>query len=119
MFAVLQNKRLNQHLAYTILDEVRYFFFVKQLAITQQHHLFSVDCGVISGGVYMTMTSATSATAISLQVSYDVYCRLRSVIMEPQSMTDEYDERYHSNGSETSHLHTGLHDVCFLIGKPG
>jgi sorting nexin-25 len=26
MFTVLQNKRLNQHLAYTILDEVKYFF---------------------------------------------------------------------------------------------
>jgi sorting nexin-25 len=26
MFTVLQNRRLNQHLAYTILDEVRYFF---------------------------------------------------------------------------------------------
>jgi hypothetical protein len=39
--------------------------------------------------------------------------------MEPQSMTYGYDERCHSNGSETSHLHTGLHDVCFLIGKPG
>ena len=37
MFTVLQNKRLNQHLAYTILDEVRYFF-VEQLAITQRYH---------------------------------------------------------------------------------
>ena len=38
----------------------------------------------------MTMISATSATAISLQVSYDVYCRLRGVITEPQSMTYQY-----------------------------
>lgn len=28
MFAVLQNRRLNQHLAYTILDEVRVFHSV-------------------------------------------------------------------------------------------
>jgi hypothetical protein len=34
-------------------------------------------------------------------------------------MTYEYDERCHSTESETSHLHTGLHVVCFLIGKPG
>ena len=26
MFAVLQNRRLNQHIAYTIVDEVRQFF---------------------------------------------------------------------------------------------
>jgi len=39
--------------------------------------------------------------------------------MEPWSMTYGYDERCHSNGRETSHLHTGLHDVYFLIGKPG
>ena len=26
IFAVLQNHRLNQHIAYTVLDEVRYFF---------------------------------------------------------------------------------------------
>jgi hypothetical protein len=38
--------------------------------------------------------------------------------MEPESMTYAY-ELCHSSGSETSHLHTGLHDVCFLIGKPG
>jgi sorting nexin-25 len=35
MFTVLQNRRLNQHLAYTILDEVRYFF-VEQLANIHQ-----------------------------------------------------------------------------------
>jgi sorting nexin-25 len=34
MFAVLQNRRLNQHLAYTILDEVR-TVLVRRLAITQ------------------------------------------------------------------------------------
>ena len=38
--------------------------------------------------------------------------------MVPQSMSYEYDERCHSNGSKTS-LHTGPHDVCFLIEKPG
>jgi len=34
----------------------------------------------------MTMTSAASVTAISSQVSFDVYCRLRNVIIETQSM---------------------------------
>ena len=34
-------------------------------------------------------------------------------------MTYEHDERCHSTESETSHLHTGLLDVCFLIGKSG
>jgi len=48
----------------------------------------------------MTMTSAMSATATLLQVSYDVYCRPRSVIME-------------------AHQYTGLHDACLLIEKPG
>jgi hypothetical protein len=37
MFTVLQNRRLNQHLAYTILDEVS-FFFVEQLTIIQRQH---------------------------------------------------------------------------------
>ncbi len=36
IFAVLQNRRLNQHLAYTILDEVR-TFLVRWLVLTQQH----------------------------------------------------------------------------------
>jgi hypothetical protein len=65
----------------------------------------------------MTMTSAASVTVISLQVSYDVYCRLRSVITEPSRWLMDMMKRCHST-SETSHLHTGLHDVCFLIGKP-
>jgi sorting nexin-25 len=39
IFAVLQNRRLNQHLAYTILDEVR-TFLVRWLVLTQQHLLF-------------------------------------------------------------------------------
>jgi sorting nexin-25 len=34
IFAVLQNRRLNQHLAYTILDEVR-TFIVRRLDVTQ------------------------------------------------------------------------------------
>jgi hypothetical protein len=109
MFTVLQNKRLNQHLAYTILDEVRYLF--RRATGRYSTSLSSVDCSVISGGVYMTMTSATSAAAISSQDSYDVYCRLRRVITKSQSMTYEYDERCHSTESETSYLHTGLHDV--------
>ena len=69
MFAVLQNRRLNQHLAYTILDEVS-VFFVGQLAIIQRHHGISlVDRSVIPGGVCLTITSATFATVISLQFS--------------------------------------------------
>lgn len=90
MFTVLQNKRLNQHLAYTILDEVRYFF-----RTAPGHYSTappsSVNCSIISRGVYMMMTSATSGTAISLQVPYDVYRRFRSVIMKPQSMIYECD----------------------------
>ena len=53
MFAVLQNRRLNQHLAYTILDEVR-VFLVRQLAISHHHlALSSVGCLVIPGGIFM------------------------------------------------------------------
>ena len=53
MFAVLQNRRLNQHLAYTILDEVR-VFLVRQLAISHQHFaLSSVGCLVIPGDIFM------------------------------------------------------------------
>jgi hypothetical protein len=55
MFAVLQNRRLNQHLAYTILDEVR-VFLVRQLAISHRHFaLSSVGCLVIPGGIFMTI----------------------------------------------------------------
>ena len=55
MFAVLQNRRLNQHLAYTLLDEVR-LFLVRRLAISQQHFSFpSVGRIVIPGGISMTM----------------------------------------------------------------
>jgi len=28
IFAVLQNRRLNQHIAYTVMDEVRVIFFL-------------------------------------------------------------------------------------------
>ena len=55
MFAVLQNRRLNQHLAYTILDEVR-VFLVTWLAISQQHFaLSSVARIIIPGGIFMTL----------------------------------------------------------------
>lgn len=55
MFAVLQNRRLNQHLAYTILDEVR-VFLVTRLAISQQHFaLSSVARIIIPGGIFMTL----------------------------------------------------------------
>ncbi len=55
MFAVLQNRRLNQHLAYTILDEVR-LFLVRRFAISQQHFsLPSVGRVVIPGGISMTI----------------------------------------------------------------
>ena len=55
MFAVLQNRRLNQHLAYTILDEVR-VFLVRRLAISQRHFaLPSVDRIDIPGGIFMTI----------------------------------------------------------------
>ena len=55
MFAVLQNRRLNQHLVYTILDEVR-VFLVRRFAISHWHFaLSSVGRLVIPGGIFMTM----------------------------------------------------------------
>jgi len=73
IFAVLQNRRLNQHLAYTILDEVR-FFFVDQPAIIQQPHAISVDRSVIPGGVYMTIAAARRLLLLSRLITSFVRC---------------------------------------------
>ena len=71
IFAVLQNRRLNQHLAYTILDEVR-SFLAWRLAIAQQHVAMSVNCGVIPGGICMTINLMSSTAASHYTLLHDV-----------------------------------------------
>ena len=66
MFAVLQNRRLNQHLAYTILDEVR-VFLITLLAISQQHFALSlVSRIVIPGGIFMTLFVYSASPTVGI-----------------------------------------------------
>jgi hypothetical protein len=55
MFAVLQNRRLNQHLAYALLDEVRLFLVIRLAISQQQFALPSVGRIVIPGGISVTI----------------------------------------------------------------